>query len=264
MKVYEIYDEENNISLGALLYFEKEKTFIVELLSSLDEWTAPLLFTGFVKDGIYTIPRDISFLWVKERIIPNGRQNIGAILNNHRMKAYDEMKFLEIGMGKCSHDSLIIRKTEDIPEFVRKRMKGNLKECLITDDYIICFFADGMVKKVRFTDLEDIKDTAKIMRNPGLRNSGKVGTGGYYITFNDSIDVPATELKKRGRSLDVSLDDFKLFVKKNIYDTQQACSELECSRQNLSYLVREGLLEQAKENVKGSLYLKGDVLKNKW
>jgi len=41
-------------------------------------------------------PRDLSFLWVKERIIPSGRQNISAILKNHKMDAYDEMKFLEL------------------------------------------------------------------------------------------------------------------------------------------------------------------------
>ena len=96
MKIFEINDEADNLFIGNLLYYEKEKTFIIELSDELDEWTAPLLLTSFVKKGIYTIPRDISFLWVQERVIPSGRQNIGSILTHHKLKSYDEMKLLEL------------------------------------------------------------------------------------------------------------------------------------------------------------------------
>ena len=58
------------------------------------------------KKKIYTIPRDISFLWVKERVIPSGRQNIKAILTQHHMETYDEIVILEISEGRCSQDSL--------------------------------------------------------------------------------------------------------------------------------------------------------------
>ncbi len=58
MRVYEIYDEDNQIDIGILLYYKKNKLYIIELRTELDEWTAPLLFTSFVKKGIYTIPRD--------------------------------------------------------------------------------------------------------------------------------------------------------------------------------------------------------------
>lgn len=36
MKIYEIYDEENELSIGALLYYEKERKFIVELQEYLE------------------------------------------------------------------------------------------------------------------------------------------------------------------------------------------------------------------------------------
>ena len=92
MRIFEIYDEELARSVGSLLYYEKEHSFIIELEEWLDEWTAPLLFTDFVKKKQYTIPRDISLLWVRERIIPSNRQNINSILTQHRLKEYDEMK----------------------------------------------------------------------------------------------------------------------------------------------------------------------------
>ena len=44
MRIFAIMDTERAENLGTLLYYEKEKTFIVELKNDLDEWTAPLMF----------------------------------------------------------------------------------------------------------------------------------------------------------------------------------------------------------------------------
>ena len=60
------------------------------------------------------------------------------------------------------------------------------------------------------------------------------------------------------------MKDFKAFVKKNILDTTESCSMLECSRQNISYMVSQGQLAPVKEQVRGNLYLKGDVLHAMW
>ena len=158
MKIYEIIDEENAMSAGVLLYYEKEKTCIAELPEYLDEWTAPFLFSVYVKKHIFTIPRDISFLWVKERVIPSGRQNIDAILKNHHMKSYDEMKFLEISEGRCSQDSLYIRKIDRLPDYVVERQKHNLVECVPMDEHaLLCFFADQTVRKMELAKLTGVE-----------------------------------------------------------------------------------------------------------
>ncbi len=70
MRIYEIWDGESDLPVGILQYFEKERTYIIELQDYLDEWTALLLFSSFVRRGIYTMPRQESYLWVKERMIP--------------------------------------------------------------------------------------------------------------------------------------------------------------------------------------------------
>ena len=143
MKIYEIYDEENDMSLGILMYYEKSKGYVIELQSYLDEWSAPLLFSKYVKENIYTIPSDVSFLWVKERVIPSGRQNINDILKLHNLKEYDEMKFLEIAEGRCSQDSICIKKLERLPGYVEQRMEKNIVECVTSDDKkLLCIFAD--------------------------------------------------------------------------------------------------------------------------
>ena len=103
MKIYAIYDKETakNLALGYLFYYEKANEYIIELNDWLDEWEAPILFQGLVKKGIYTVPRDVSLLWVRERVIPSGRQNIGSILKNARLKEYNEMALLALSKGKC-------------------------------------------------------------------------------------------------------------------------------------------------------------------
>ena len=83
MKIYDILDSYREDSVGILIYYEKSNTFIIELQDNLDEWTAPLLLTMLVRNKIFTVPRDISLMWVRERLIPPSRQNIGLILSNH-------------------------------------------------------------------------------------------------------------------------------------------------------------------------------------
>ena len=265
MKIYEIMDDYNKMRVGTLLYYEKEKTCIAELPEYLDEWTAPFLFSIYVKKHIFTIPRDISFLWVKERVIPSGRQNIDAILKNHHMKSYDEMKFLEISEGKCSQDSLYIRKIDVLPDYVIERQQKNLSECVFTDEHaLLCFFADETVRKINLADLTDWEDVDKVLKHEPLYSSGKIGVGGYYVTFNDSIDIPVKTLYESGVAIPLKLNDFKAFVQKNVLDTTESSNMLECTRQNISYLVNQQQLKPVKEEVRGNLYLKGDVLHTKW
>lgn len=265
MKAYEIIDESILTSVGTLLYYEKDNTCIIELKTGLDEWTAPLLFTAYVKKGIYTIPRDISFLWVKERVIPSGRQNISDILNSHHLEAYDEMKFLEISSGRCSQDSLCIKKIDALPDYVLERQRKVIIECMLLDENrILCFFADDTVKVIFLKDLASLDDIDKVISNNSLYQTGTLGTGGYYITFNNSIDIPAQALYEVGRDIPLTLTDFKSFVQKNVLDTSECCERLNCSRQNVAYMIHKDMLHPIKEEVRGNLFLKGEVERSLW
>ena len=260
MKIYEIFDEENSLDIGVLLYHEKSKTFVIELRSELDEWTAPLLFTSFVKKGIYTISRDASLMWVRERVIPVGRQNIGSILSTHKLKEYDEMKLLELAQGRCSQDGLCIGKIDALPEFAVERAAHNLADCTaLIGGILLCFFKDGTVKKISLSDIGDYQGVDKVIANNELYESCSLGWGGYYVTFNDSIDIPSWLLYETGRMLDVSYEDFIAFTEKNIVDTTKACQLLECTRQNLSYLVKQRNIEPIMTGVNGNLYLKNKI-----
>lgn len=265
MKIFDIFDAENDASVGALLYYEKSGSYIVELCDNLDEWTAPLLFTSYVKRGIYTILREISLLWVRERVIPSGRQNIGSILSNHRLKEYDEMKLLELSEGRCSQDGLCIKKLTELPKYAADRAAGNVTECIVNESgYLVCFFADGTIRKVDLHKLEAENGVDKVLGNAAVLRSGKVGVGGYSVIFNDSIEISARLLQSAGQKLSLTKADFEAFITRNTLDTTGCCDMLECSRQNIAYMVNEGQLAPVRENVRGNLYLKGDVLRNMW
>lgn len=261
MRIYDIYDEESDLSIGTLLYYEKDNRYIIELQDYLDEWTAPLLFTRQVADNDYTILYELSYIWVKERVIPSGRQNINSILSHHKLKEYCEIDFLEISEGRCSQDSLCVKRIYDLPGYVKERLSRNIRECMITEDnQLLCFFVDGTTKKINLLKMTDVAHVEKIRNNGQVLNTAKVGNGGYGILFNDTLELSARSLYEVGKAVPISLDDFILFVKSNVLDTSDSCDLLECSRQNLSYLAKEKYIKSIKDNVRGNLYLKGEIL----
>ena len=87
-----------------------------------------------------------------------------------------------------------------------------------------------------------------------------VGTGGYSITFDNSIDIASHLLYKKGLELPLSVNDFISFAKRGLVDTSEACEILECSRQNLSYMINNDQINCIKKNVRGNLFLKGEIL----
>ena len=136
MKNYAIYDADldRKSPIGYLFYYEKSQNFIIELSDDLDEWEAPLLFQKQVREKNYTVSREYSLMWVKERVIPSGRQNIGSILKNHKLKEYSEMALLEVSKGKCSQDACNIQEIEsdNISIDIKERTLKNAWECFPT------------------------------------------------------------------------------------------------------------------------------------
>ena len=267
MKIYAIYDKETwgDSALGYLFYYEKANEYIIELNEALDEWRAPLLFQGLVGKGIYTMPKNVSLLWVRERVIPSGRQNIGLILKNAKLKEYNEMALLALSKGRCSQDECYIEEIsdEELPEYIRKRRDKNIKECFLTEDkQVICLFGDNTVRKLDLSMLEaDNRDVRYILKNNDLLYSMKVGVGGYSICFDETIEIAASTVREKGKLLPISANDILGFVRNNIIDTTTVCDMLQCSRQNLSYLIKSKKIVPIISGTKERLYTKGAVEK---
>ncbi|MCR5143873.1 MAG: hypothetical protein K6B67_01030 [Lachnospiraceae bacterium] len=265
MGIYEIYDEENDMTLGALIHYQKENQFIIELIDDVDEWNCPLLFSAYVKNNIYTISRDDSRKWVEERVIPSGRQNIQSILKRHKLPMYNEMDLLKISQGRCSLDELVIKPLDELPEYVQKRMEKNLEDCVpLKNGRIMCVFADKTVKKIDMHKLQDLKGIENVLKNQELFSSAVVATGGYVMTFNNSIDVPAARLHDIDDADCIDKEDLIEYMQHNLKDTGETCEALGCTRQNMAYYLSKGYIKPIKENVKGNMFLKGDILKLMW
>lgn len=265
MKYYAMYDEElnRNTPIGYLFCYEKSQEFIIELCEDLDEWEAPLLFQNLVKQHIYTIPKDISLMWVQERVIPNTRQNIGMIMKNHKIREYSELAFLRLSEGRCAQDHCYLKELRetDLPVEIVERTKTNIADCFPTEDgQIICMFKDNTVRKIELSRLVSrYKAVSTVLANKEVRNSVQLGVGGYSVLFLDSIELYASDLREAGILIPISASDFYGFVSRNVVDTTRTCEALQCSRQNLSYLVKEGRLRPIIRGTKENLYGKGNV-----
>lgn len=265
MKNYAIYDEQLECvePIGYLFYYEKAQSFIIELSSDFDEWQVPLLFQGLVKNGIYTVPKDIALMWVRERIIPSGRQNIGEILRTHKLKDYSEIAMLTLSKGHSSQDACYVKeiREEDVPESIKIRWLGNVIECFSTKSGdIICLFRDNTTRRVCLEKLiSKYPKITQVMKHRELLESVQVGVGGYSISFNESIEVAALDLVEVGELLPLQACDFYGFVQNNIVDTTNACLLIECSRQNLAYLVREKRMTPIMQGTKENFYTKGEI-----
>lgn len=264
MKIYAIYDDKHKkIPLGYLFYYEYLKEYIIELIDGIDEWDAPLLFQRLVREKKYTVPKQYAALWVKERVIPSGRQNIGQILKNAKLSEYDEMKLLALSKGRCSQDSCYIKETtkELLPEEIKRRRLNNITACFVSgENKVICLHNDNRVRKIDLNEIKsDNREIECVTKNINLFHSVKVGTGGYSISFNDSIDIPVDIIINKGTLLSVEASDFINFVKSNIIETSNVCEMLDCSKQTVAYYNKINKLNPVIHGAKINLYYKGDV-----
>ena len=86
----------------------------------------------------------------------------------------------------------------------------------------------------------------------------------FQIIDEENVLLAGILLCEVGETMPLKLNAFKMFVQKNILDTTESCNLLECSRQNISYMVNQQKLKSVKEETRGNLYLKGDVLRTMW
>lgn len=62
----------------------------------------------------------------------------------------------------------------------------------------------------------------------------------------------------------IDKEDLIEYMQHNLKDTGETCETLECTRQNMAYYLSKGYIKPIKENVKGNMFLKGDILKLMW
>ena len=269
MTTFEIRDAAQPIGrnvgrlVGYLFYYEKAKRFYTELISELDEWEAPAMFYGQVKRGIYSIDSKWSMKWVRQRIIPAERQNIGMILKENGLKAYDEYKLLCLSEGRCAQDEGYIVKieSEHIAPEIQKRLQKKVADVLpLQDNHVSVFFKDGNTRNIDAGQMLGEQNAfCRVLREPAIFDRVKVSPGGNGIEWDEDRSVMAETLYDTGEAIGIGYDDLLRYANKRLVDTTEACTLLHVSRQYINQLVKQGRLNPVLSGEKGRIFLRAEL-----
>ena len=271
MKIYAIKNEYDNTEpISFLIYFEKTKTFYIEISDKANERQVPFAFLSSFKKSEMTLNPAKSLRWVKERIIPSDRQNISQILRDNGLKTYDEFELLRLGQGRCAQDDFcLIPITEtELPYDIKERHKKHIDDIfpLAESKSFLVFFKDGRTKVCKLRDVEKNNPALEnyLSQFPELIIDVKIQPGGYGIYWNDNMTIQAAELYQNGIDSPITKTDLVNLVSSRVVNSAETARLLNCTRQNVDYLVKKKQLTPVKETAKDKWFLKGDVLKRDW
>lgn len=269
MRIFAIKNEEDNKTLAYLLYYEKEKSFYIELPEDADPWETPLILSSFAKKNITTINSYWSRMWVQQRIVPSDRQNLGQVLKENNLVEYDEFELLMLSNGRCAQDDLYLDEMMegDIPEEILKRFEKKVEDIVPLQNYtLLVFFRDGVIKKCNIKEFFEKNRALEtfLSINKDMFKYVHVQPGGYGIRWEENMNISDGELYDSGVQVPLSLADFREFVVHRVINAAEAAEILDCSRQNIRDLIKRNKLHPIKSSDKNTLFLKSEVMKRNW
>lgn len=146
MNVYAIRnDKDPSKDLAYLLYYKKSKQFYIEMLENIDSKELPIILKHFYDEGKRVVNSYWSYIWVKERIVPQDRQNIAMIIKCNGLTNYDELQLLILGNGRCSQDDFFIEEVidESLPAEITIRFSRQIDDCIcLNNKDLLVFFLE--------------------------------------------------------------------------------------------------------------------------
>ena len=267
MRIFAIKDDTlpKDTILGYLIYHEPSRSFYIELPDSADSWNLPLLLSSFADHGEYSINSAWSRRFVQQRIVPQDRQNIGQILIDNGLSEYDEFSLLMLSMGRCEQDDCYLEEVsaEQIPDFLSARWKTKVDEVVPLEcPSLLVFFRNGVSK------ITDVREIAPSSAEPYLANQVRFNTvevqpDGFGVYWNEQAMIAHRDLYSHGVTVPLSLKDLHRFVQDRIVSASEACSILDCSRQNIDDLMRRDKLHPIRTDAKYKLFSKAEVMQRK-
>lgn len=111
MRCFEVIDRRKlgKPACGLLCYEEETGEFSIVINPDVGTEEVPMLFIPFIERGQREIPPKWALTWVRERIVPPNRQNIGQVLRANGLTEYDELALLLVGEGRCCQDEFMVR-----------------------------------------------------------------------------------------------------------------------------------------------------------
>lgn len=270
MKIFAIRDKTDNTKkdLAYLLYYETDKRFYIELPENADPWETPLPLSSFAQKGEYTVNSYWSKLWVQQRIVPSDRQNIGQILRDNGLKAYDEYSLLMLSEGRCEQDDYELTPINEsmLPAKIVRRFNEKIEDVVpLQDCCLLVFFRDGTIRKCDLSEFFEKAHRFSILtKRPDYFAHVQIQTGGYGVQWDNNLTISDSVLYKMGKRIPLTADDFKAFASERIINAAEAAEILNCSRQYINELVKTEKLHPIKVSKKNTLFLKSEILQRNW
>ena len=266
MRIFAIRDETlPEKTLGYLVYNETSKAFYIELSDDADPWETPPVLSSFVNRGIYSIDSTWSRRWVRQRIVPQDRQNIGQILRDNGLKEYDEFSLLMLTMGRCEQDDCYLEEisSDNLPELLLRRWQTKVADVTPLDaPRLLVFFRNGATKVI---DAQEVADSicATYLTNQDRFNTVEVQPDGYGVYWNDQAMISHRDLFMHGMTVPITLCDLHHYIQDRVVSASEACAILDCSRQNIDDLMRRDKLHPIRTDAKYKLFSKAEVMQRR-
>ncbi len=267
MKLFAIRDDtfSKELILGYLIYYENARAFYMELTDGLDPWEAPPVLSAFVERGEYSIDSYWSRRWVQARTIPRDRQNLSRILRDSGLKEYDEFSLLTLVNGRCEQDDFYLEEipADPLPDLLARRWQTKAADVVPAEaPKLLVFFRNGLAKVV---DIRAIRTSAcePFLVNQDRFNTVEVQPDGYGVYWNDRAVISHRELFTHGVSVPFTQQDLYRYLQNRVVSASEACSILDCSRQNIDDLMRRDKLHPIRTDAKYKLFSKAEVMQRK-
>lgn len=253
--------------LAYLFYYEIDKHFYIELPENADEWQTPIYLSIFARRKQYSIDAYHSMVWVRNRIVPESRQNIIQILKDNNLKEYDEFELMMLAMGRCEQDEYYLTEIDEdnLPASIIKRFDEKVEDIVSIDNGILIVFRNGKVKRVNLYDyISKHRSFNVLLQKPELIKHVKIQTGGYGISWDINLNISNIDLFKMGEDININASELISYTKQNIITSSEAAEILNCSRQNIDDLIKRNKIHPIKSANKTTLFLRSEIEQRNW
>ncbi len=170
--------------------------------------------------------------------------------------------------GRCAQDDYyLVSVTErKLPGEIQARLTRRMEDIVPLQNYtLLCFFRDGTVRKCDLTAyFETHREFSVLLNQPELFRHVQIQPGGHGISWDENLMIDNAALYTSGIGIPLAMEDFCAFARERIVNTQEAAELLDCSRQYIAELVKNGKLHPLKSSEKNTMLLKSEILMRKW
>ncbi len=265
MKIYSIRDKTvGDCDLAYFIVNERNGDCCIELCEGVDEWNLPFILDYYARKGELSIGRQHTLEFIRQRIIPPDRQNIGSILKDNGLEEYDEIKLFILSDGRCAQDECYIKRAsyDSLPDAIKSRMEHYVESVCISEsgDYLVSFRNGvvGIIDKDNKKLFEE-RHYARMMAYAQKLGAAVSGLGNY-ISIGEQDCISSNQAYGLCRKLEVNTSDLQRLALQSIMSTQDVMDALGCTRQNVNDLVKRGKLTPIEANNRNMIFSKAEVM----